>query len=65
MRAWIEPQHDRALRVRIVRSITVGIDRPGPEISVHAASVDDVVSNVRSWLESLARPENASQIAGR
>ena len=65
MRAWIEPQHDRALRVRIVRSITAGAGRPPAEILIHAASIEDVVSNVRSWLESLTGSEDASEIAGR
>jgi hypothetical protein len=65
MRAWIEPHHDSALRVRIVRSITVGAGGPAAEMSVHAASVDDVVSNVRSWLESLADYDEGSEAADR
>jgi hypothetical protein len=65
MRAWIEPQHGSALRVRIVRSITAGAGRPSAETLVHAASIEDVVSIVRSWLESLTGSHEAPKIAGR
>ena len=49
LRAWIEPGHERRLRVRIIR---VGEDQASPVASA-AATPDDVCTAVRSWLEEL------------
>jgi hypothetical protein len=49
LRAWIEPGHERCLRVRIIR---VGKGH-APPIASAAATPDDVCAAVRLWLEEL------------
>jgi len=49
LRAWIEPGHERRLRVRIIR---MGEGHAPPVVSA-AATPDDVCTAVRLWLEEL------------
>jgi hypothetical protein len=49
LRAWIEPDHERRLRVRIIR---MGKGH-GPPITSAAATPDDVCTAIRFWLEEL------------
>jgi hypothetical protein len=57
MRGWIEPEHETALRVRIIQSVD---DQAGggsareqniPMATTAAATVEDAMLVVRSWLE--------------
>jgi uncharacterized protein YbjT (DUF2867 family) len=48
VRAWLEQDNGNQLRTRITRSLDVA--RRG-EIVSSAATVDDVCSTIRAWLE--------------
>jgi hypothetical protein len=65
LRAWLEADAGRGLRVRITR---VDHDRPNqPEITA-MASIDDVCTLVRRWLETLlegAATDQADDGAGQ
>jgi hypothetical protein len=50
LRAWAEGNEEDGLRVRIIRSIQGDTTEP---VSKAAATVDDVCTVVRSWLEEL------------
>ena len=50
LRAWIEPVHKPPLRVRIIQ---LGGGDGGLPITSAAATIDDVCSAVRTWLDQL------------
>lgn len=50
LRAWIEPGHQRRLRVRIIR---MGSEADSPPVTSAATTVDEACAAVRAWLEEL------------
>jgi hypothetical protein len=50
LRAWVEPDHEHALRVRIIQPYQG--DGGGPVVRAFA-SVDDVCAAIRAWLLDL------------
>jgi hypothetical protein len=53
LRAWVEANSDNGLRVRITRTTPGGTTEA---VISAAATVDDVCTIVRSWLEELLPP---------